>query len=209
MKNTHSGLSLVETMIAIAIFGIGMEGFSLLFVRSWSQNAYVLEMGQTAMAVSQGVNKMVMYIREAREGDNGAYPVISADDNAIVFYTDYDQDGATERIHLYRNGSDIMLGVREPSAGFPVTYAAGDGTTATLASHIVNEPSQPVFAYYDSSYPEDSVNNPIDTPATVPDVRLVRITLFMNINPHHAPDSVHIQSFAQMRNLSDHDRFGT
>lgn len=204
----RKGMTLVEMMMAIFIFTMGMAGFSALFANSWKSNAYAIEMGQTATAVSQGVSKMAGYIREARQADNGSYPVVSADDNDLVFYGDYDRDGVTERLHLYKSGTDIMLGVREPSGTFPVTYAAGDGTTSILARRIVNAVSEPVFLYYDASYPEDSVNNPIATPATVPDVRLVKINLFMNIDPNHAPDNVSIQTFAEMRNLNDHDRFG-
>ena len=208
MQTFQKGMSLIEMIVAIFIFSLGMAGFSMLFVQSWKQNAYTLEMGQTAVAISQSVNKTVRYIREARQADNGSYPVVSADDNDLVFYCDYDKDGVTERIHMYKSGTDVLLGVREPSSGFPITYAAGDATTSVVAQRIVNTSSQPIFFYYDASYPEDSVNNPIATPATVPNVRLVKINLFMNIDPNHSPDNVNIQSFAEMRNLNDHDRFG-
>ncbi|MGB2791561.1 MAG: prepilin-type N-terminal cleavage/methylation domain-containing protein [Candidatus Moraniibacteriota bacterium] len=202
------GMSLIEMIIAIAIFTMGMAGFSTLFLQSWKQNSYTLEMGQTAIAISQSVNKLSRYIREARQADNGSYPVVSANDNDLVFYCDYDKDGVTERIHIYKSGTDIVLGVRDPSGSFPITYASGDATTSVIAQRIVNTGSQPIFLYYDASYPEDSVNNPIVTPATVPNVRLVKINLYMNIDPNHAPDNVNIQSFAEMRNLNDHDRFG-
>ena len=201
-------MSLIEMIIAIAIFTMGMAGFSTLFLQSWKQNSYTLEMGQTAIAISQSVNKLSRYIREARQADNGSYPVVSANDNDLVFYCDYDKDGVTERIHIYKSGTDIVLGVRDPSGSFPITYASGDATTSVIAQRIVNTGSQPIFLYYDASYPEDSVNNPIVTPATVPNVRLVKINLYMNIDPNHAPDNVNIQSFAEMRNLNDHDRFG-
>ena len=200
----------MEMMIAIAIFAIGIEGFTMLFVKSWQQNSYTIEMGQTAMATSQGVNKMVKYIREIRQGDNGTYPVQLADDNELTVFCDYDRDGDTERLHFYldEDSDTIFMGIREPSSGFPITYASGDGETQTIASHIVNEANNPIFAYYDANYPEDSVNNPVLTPATAPDVRLVRITIHMNIDPNRAPDNIQIQSFAEMRNLNDHDRFG-
>ncbi len=201
-------MSLIEMIIAIAIFTMGMAGFSTLFLQSWKQNSYTLEMGQTAIAISQSVNKLSRYIREARQADNGSYPVVSANDNDLVFYCDYDKDGVTERIHIYKSGTDVILGVRDPSGSLPITYASGDATTSVIAQRIVNTGSQPIFLYYDASYPEDSVNNPIVTPATVPNVRLVKINLYMNIDPNHAPDNVNIQSFAEMRNLNDHDRFG-
>lgn len=199
----------MEAMIAIAIFAIGMEGFTLLFARSWKQNYYVLEMGQTAMAVSRGVNELVRYIREVRQAEDGSYPVISADDNDLIFYSDYDRDGYSERIHIYKSSSNIIMGIREPNlSSFPPTYASGDGEVKTLATSVVNDAATPIFAYYDSDYPEDSVNNPIVTPANVPNIRLVRVTLHMNIDPNRPPDNVTIQSFAEMRNLNDHDRFG-
>ncbi|MFA6383146.1 MAG: type II secretion system protein [Parcubacteria group bacterium] len=207
-KQNYKGMTIIEMLLAIAIFTIGILGFTMLFKNSWQQNKYTLEMGQVSMAASQGVNQIVRYLREVRQSDNGSYPVVSANDNDIVVYCDYDRDGVTERIHIYRSGSDVILGVREPSSSFPITYASGDGTTQVIISRVVNTTGNPIFAYYDSSYPEDSVNNPIATPATVPNVRLVRVTLHVNIDPNHAPDNVQIQSFAEMRNLNDHDRFG-
>ena len=207
-KINYIGMSLVEMLVAIAIFTIGIEGFVLLFSKSWSQNAYTIEMGQTAMATSEGVNQMVRYIREVRQSDNGSYPVQLADDDELVVFSDYDRDNDAERLHFYLSNGTLFMGIREPSSGFPITYAAGDGETQTIASNIVNEVSNPIFAYYDANYPEDSVNNPVATPATAPDVRLVRITIHMNIDPNRAPDNVQIQSFAEMRNLNDHDRFG-
>jgi hypothetical protein len=207
-KKTYKGLTLLEMLIAIAILIIGMMGFTMLFTRSWQHNSYTLEMGQASMVASQGVNQLVRYLREVRQGDDGSYPVVSADDNSITAFSDYDRDGKTERLHFYKNGTNLMMGIREPSAGFPVTYSSGDAETRVFIPNVVNDASTPIFAYYDANYPEDSVNNPIPTPATVPNIRLIRITLHINIDPNRPPDNVQIQSFAEIRNLNDHDRFG-
>jgi prepilin-type N-terminal cleavage/methylation domain-containing protein len=207
IKNKN-GMSLVEMLIAIGIFTLGMLGFTTLFAHSWRQNSYTLEMGQTSMAVSRGMNEMAGYLRKVRQGDDGSYPVISANDNDLVVFGDYDKDDITERLHFYRNGATVLMGIRKPTTGLPKTYAAGDAETKTIASNIVNDAGTPIFAYYDSSYPEDSVHNPIATPAMVPNVRLVRIDLHMNIDPLRAPDNIQIQTFVEMRNLNDHDRFG-
>jgi prepilin-type N-terminal cleavage/methylation domain-containing protein len=207
-QKNHKGMSLVEMMIAITVVSIATIGFTELFVFSWHQNAYTIEMGQTSMSVSQGMNRMVQYLREVRQGDDGSYPVVSANNNDLVVFGDYDRDGITERMHFYKNGEDILMGVRKPSSGMPKTYAAGDSSTVVIASHIVNDNVTPIFAYYNSSYPEDSINNPIPTPANAPNVRLVRIDLHMNIDPNRPPDNIQIKSFVEMRNLNDHDRFG-
>lgn len=207
---TKKGMTIIEALMAVMIFAMGIAGFTALFSRVWRDNAYALEMGQASMAASQGVNKMVKYIREARQSENGSYPVISADDNNLVFYSDYDSDGKVERVHFYYdiNDPNVYIGATEPSNSFPVTYAAGDETTEVVAYRVVNAANNPIFAYYDSHYPEDSVNNPIATPATVPNIRLIRITLHVNVDPNRAPDNIQIQSFSEIRNLNDHDRFG-
>lgn len=208
IRKKYPGMSLIEMLVAIGIFTIGILGFTQLFLYSWRQNAYTMEMGQTSMAVSRGVNEMVQYLRKVRQGDDGSYPVAFANDNELVVFGDYDKDGITERLHFYRNDEDIIMGIRKPTTGMPKIYASGDAETKIIASHIVNDADTPIFAYYDSSYPEDSVNNPIVTPAAAPNVRLIRVDLHMNIDPNRAPDNIQIKSFVEMRNLNDHDRFG-
>ncbi|HAI74051.1 MAG TPA: hypothetical protein DCS28_03295 [Candidatus Moranbacteria bacterium] len=205
IKN-KTGMTLVEVMMAIFIMLIGVEGFTILFVRTWNNNSYALEMGQASMAVSQGVNKMVKYIRGVRQADNGAYPVSLANDNEFTVYGDYDKDGATERLHFYKNGQDVLMGATNPSSGMPKTYPAGDQEVITIASYIVNESDEPIFYYYNKDYPGDIVNNPLDTPSSVADIRLIKIHLKINIDPNHAPDNIELQTFVEMRNLNDYDR---
>lgn len=200
------GLTLIETIVAISIFVIGIEGFTLLFARSWKNNAYSFEMGQSAFAVSQGINKISGYIRKARQADDGSYPIKSADDDDLVLYSDFDSDSVTERLHFYYSGGNIYLGITDPDAGMPKTYPAEDQTTQIVAQSIVNDVSTPVFYYYNKDYPADTVNNPVATPADVSQIRLVRIYLKINIDPNNAPDNIEQQTFVEIRNLNDYDR---
>jgi Tfp pilus assembly protein PilV len=206
MNKNKSGMTIVELMVAISIMLIGMAGFTLLFIRTWNSNSYTLEMGQSSMAVSQGVNKMSDYIRGAGQSDNGSYPIVSAQNFDLVLYGDYDKDGTTERLHFYKNNQDILMGVTEPAAAMPRTYPAGDQETITIASRIVNTASEPIFYYYNKDYPGDAAHNPMSTPASVSSIRLVKIHLKININPNRAPDNIEMQTFVEMRNLNDYDR---
>lgn len=201
-----SGLTLIELIMAMAILVIGMEGFSLLFSRVWRNNSYTLEMGQSSMKVSQGLSKIINYLRNTRQGDDGAYPVQLADDNELIVFSDYDKDGATERLHFYKNNQDILMGATDPTATLPKTYPAGDQQTIIIISNIVNDDSVPIFYYYNQDYPADTTNNPVATPALTANVRLVKIYLETNIIPNRAPDNIKIQSFVEMRNLNDYDR---
>ena len=199
----------MEAIIAIAIFTIGIAGFTLLFSKTWQGNSYTYELGKASFAASQGVSKVVGYVRKARQGDDGSYPVRSAADNDLVIFSDYDKDGITERLHFYRSGSQFLMGYRKPSPGLPKTYATGDEATVVIAENVVNEAGVPIFYYYNSGYPEDTENNPVATPANVWDVRLVQILIKVNILKGREDDNVPLSSFVEIRNLSDYDRIGS
>lgn len=205
-KNNNPGMTIIEALLAITIFTFGILGFSQLFVKSWQSNQFSYEMGQSTLSVSQGVNKMVNYIRRARQGDDGAYPIKSANNDDFVFFCDYDKDEITERVHIYKSNGKILMGYRKPSTGMPKTYSTGDQATLTLAEYVVNGASDPVFYYYNKDYPGDTAHNPAATPAIVSDIRLVKINLAVDPNVNKAPNSVRMESFAELRNLNDYDR---
>ena len=202
--NNIRGMTLVEVLVAIAIMLIAMEGFTLLFLKSWDTNKFILEEGMASAAASRATGKIVSQLRSTRQADNGDYPVESADDFYLKVYMDIDKDGVTERVHYFLDQAtdQLKVGVTNPVAGTPVSYPAADDTVSTLANYVVNESADPVFYYYNQNYPGDTVNNPIATPAAVDQIRLVRVHLYVNINPVHAPDNINIESFADLRNLN-------
>ena len=199
------GFTLVETIVAIALFTVGTQATVLLFSKIMRSKAYSMEMGKASFVVSRSVSDLTKYIRKARQSDAGAYPIVSADDNELTFFSDYDNDGQTERLHIYFTDAEdtVYMGVRNPSGTFPITYASGDGETIKLAEHIVNTTSDPVFLYYNKNYPGDLANNPVDTSADVSEIRLVKIFLKINIDPNNAPDNIQQETFVEMRNLSE------
>ena len=203
-----NGLTLIEMMMSITIFSMGIAGFTMLFSKTWKTNSYVLEMGQSSMNASQGVNKIVDYIRRVKQADDGAYPVKSADSNDLVLFSDYDKDGATERLHFYKSGSNILMGVTNPTTTLPKTYPTNHQEIITLVSNVVNEIDEPIFYYYNKDYPGDTTNNPLTMPVTnhLADIRLMKIFLQVNTNPNKFPSNIKIQSFVEMRNLNDYDR---
>lgn len=206
-RKRFKGLTLVEMLVAIFILSAGMLGFSLLFSSSWKSNKFILETGVTSIRVNRASTEIINNLRKVRQADNGDYPIESADDFDIQVYLDVDNDGVTERVHYWLDDVNdrLMRGIREPSAAQPPTYAAGDGTTSTIAEYIVNDATQPLFYYYNENYPGDTVNNPLATPASVGDIRLVRVFIRMNIDPIKAPNNINIESFVDLRNLESYD----
>jgi hypothetical protein len=146
------------------------------------------------------------YIRRASQADNGAYPIVSASNNDLVLYSDFDKDGTVERLHFYKNGQLILMGATNPTATMPKTYPAGDQQIITIANNIVNESNVPIFYYYDHNYSGGAGQNPLSTPATVSSVRLMKLFLKININPNRAPDNIQMQSFVELRNLNEYNQ---
>ncbi len=210
MKNKKlffsQGMTLVETLIAIALFLLATQATVTVFARTIKTKAYTLEMGRSSLILSRSMGDLAQYIRRAKQSSNGAYPIVSADDNDLVLYSDYNKDDIVERLHVYLANKKIYLGVRIPSTSFPFSYASGDGETFQLADHIINSTADPMFAYYNGDYPQDTVNNPVNTPADVSEIRLVRMFLKINIDENRAPDNIQQETFVEIRNLNDYDR---
>lgn len=201
----QKAMSLVEMIIAVGIFVIGMTAFTLLFSRSWETNKFIMEEGQSSLTASQSVDTLMGELRRVRQGDNGSYPIESADDNDLVVYIDIDHDDDTERVHYFLDETNkkVKMGVAEPIAGNPVTYPTGDTTVLSIISYVENDGDNPLFYYYNSDYPASAT--PISVPVSSSNlsaIRLIRFNLYINTNPNSAPDNINLESFAQLRNIN-------
>lgn len=197
----------MELMVAIGVALIAMQGFTYLFIRTWDTNKFVLEEGMASAAASRATNKIVIQLRAVQQAGNGDYPIESADDFDLVFYCDVDDDGVVEKVHYYLDQANdrLMLGVSNPLATNPVTYPATDSTVTVVTNYVVNEPDNPIFFYYNDDYPGDTVTNPLTTPTNVGEIQMIKVHLYVNINPVHAPDNINIESFVDLRNLHDYE----
>ncbi|MDD5084070.1 MAG: prepilin-type N-terminal cleavage/methylation domain-containing protein [Candidatus Moranbacteria bacterium] len=200
----HKGMTLVEVMVAIAIFTMAMSGFTFLFMDSLKVNSFTIEEGTTAMLTSRAVSNIASDLRRVRQGDNGDFPIVSVSDFDLKVYVNADTDDDTERVHYFLDGDLLRRGVSNPIVGTPVTYPAGDESVTTVATYVVNVSGEPLFSYYNKNYPGDTANNPLSGTISVGDIRLIRIWIRMNIDPIKAPNNINIQSFAELRNLNDY-----
>src|SRR3989338_9111961 len=199
------GMTLIEMLVAIAVMLIAMEGFTLLFVKSWETNKFILEEGLASAAGSRATKKIITQLRSVRQEDKGDFPVESGADFDVKVYADIDDDGVTERVHYFLDlaTDELKVGVTDPLGTTPITYPASDDTVTVLASYVVNESDNPAFYYYNENYPGDTVTNPLATPINVEDARLIRVHLLVNIDPIRAPNNINIESFADLRNLKN------
>lgn len=202
MKN-KKGITLIETLVAIAIFVLSMEGVTLLFLKNWQARSFIMEEGQSTLIVSRAMNEITGNLRKIQQSDSGEFPIKSGDEFDLVVFFDIDRDNVIEKVHYFLENQELKEGIAKPS-GNPATYSENDESVRVIAKNIVNTIDDPVFYYFNKNYPGDSANNPLATPVSVIDVRLIKIHLMINIDPVRAPNNVNLESFAQLRNINDY-----
>lgn len=201
------GLSLIEMIIAIGIFFIGMVAFVLLFVHGWKTNSFIMGEGENSATASRGVDLITKDLRRIRRGDEGSYLIKSANSNDLIVYVDVERDGITERVHYFldENTKKIKRGITKPAGTNPVSYPSGDGTTTDVISYITNNSSNPIFYYYGTDYPVSS--DPITTPVSssqLQDIHLVKIVISVDINSNKEPSSITLESIVELRNINNY-----
>jgi prepilin-type N-terminal cleavage/methylation domain-containing protein len=206
--STRKAFSLPELLIAIFIVGVIMQGFTLLFIRSWNTNKFILETGLASSMAQQANNSIVVDLRGVQQADNGSFPIAEATPMSLTVYFDTDNNGTVERVHYYLDqaSDELRKGITESvKVNGAVTYPAGDSQTRVLGRYVVNEANDPVFYYYNDNYPGDTTNNPLASPVSPGAVQLVRVKLLVNIDPIKAPNNIYIESFVDLRNMHNYD----
>jgi len=195
----NHGVSLLEVIIYIALFCI----VTLIIARFVTQGFKVYTFGQEqndAIRFAQtGIKTMVKEIREARHGDDGAYPLELANDQELIFYSDIDQDDKTERVRYFLDGTNLKKSVINPSETYPINYS-GSETIITLSEYVRNN-IDPIFYYYNGGWPADTTDNPLPAPARLIETKLMTVYLKINIFSNRSPDDFELESSTQIRNL--------
>jgi len=186
----------MEVIVTIGVFSVIMSGVTLMFTTSWKNYNYIMSTNSASIAANQGMSNIINILRRVRNADNGSYPIESVGDFDLIVFSDLDKDGITERVHYYLNSGNMVVGTSEPS-GFPLTYPGTDTTTDIVIKNITNEATEPIFYYYDNA------NALLSTPVSnLIDVKMIGVNLIIE----KRDGDLNIESFASLRNLSDHDR---
>ncbi len=192
-KNT--GMTLVETLVAIGIFTIIMLAITSSMTSFYRYNAYDMEQSSAIDNARRGIEPTINNIREATYSDEGAYPVISASSNSFSFYSDINNNNNVEKVRLFLNGDVFEKGVTE-SAGNPLTYTGQPEKIFLLSKNVRNSAKGvSMFRYYDST------GNEILNTSNVSGISFVTMNIIININPVRKPNDFTLQASATLRNL--------
>lgn len=177
-KNLKAGFTIVElsvTSLLMIVLGIGILGLQKLMTDS---QLFAFRNYTSVEEANSSISQIAREMRSMRSGQNGAYAFINGQDNDVSFYSDIDFDGASEMVRYYLDGTTLYKSTTEPS-GFPITYDPDDTVTRVIAENVDNG-ANPIFLYFNEDWPQDTDNNPMPTPASLANVRLIRI--FLNID---------------------------
>lgn len=194
----QTGFTLIETVIAIAIFSVLMLAVSALFISLYRQQSASIGMIQRTAAANRLTKMIGGELREANYGVGEGSLWVAAEKNSITFYSDLDNDGKTEKISytLAAGETDLKKKVVEPGASAPYYNTAG--VTTVVCSDVRNRIEEPVFTYYDDSYVGESGS--LTIPVNFTDVRLVGVSLILNSLNVNSSYPLHVETKIDLRN---------
>ena len=199
-KFQEKGFTLIEMMVAIAVLVIMMGAITAFFVFLYrQQGADIVRMNRIGVA-SRAVETMSLEIRKINRAEDGSFPIESAQEQTLIFYSDVDNDGLTERIEYFLSGTDLERKLIEPT-GDPYEYTSAEAIT--IVARDVRNGAESVFRYYDESY--TGSGDPLADPVNVTEVRVVEISLDINSDNRYLTQPFHIETKVHPRNLKNFD----
>jgi len=200
MKN-NSGFTLIETIIGVVILSmLGLGLLSLQFLLGQNQTLVYknyLNVDEASSAVAQFSKDL----RIVQASETGSYPLVAISDFELTFYSDIDFDDQTEKVRYFLEGNNFSRGTIEP-IGYPATYPQAEEKVKILTGNVRNG-TIPIFYYYNSDWPSDLVNNPLDPTSRLSDTRTVKIYLRVNSNKEETEKDFVLESYIQPRMLKD------
>jgi len=130
------GFTFIEILVALFVFTLLMGSLSGLIIASYKNYRFLWEQTLAVSEARRGIRVMAKEIREARIGEDGSYPIVKAGDKELIFFSDIDDDGQTERIHYFLGSSGSGSQIGEC-----VSFADGGACTVSFSDFLVGEMS--------------------------------------------------------------------
>lgn len=192
---SQKGITLIELLVVISIIAIVSGALTTFILDNYRFQSFTLTEGESYGEAQRAVDKMKREIRGAVQGENGAFTIANAEDQALTIYTDYDFDGRIERIRYFVTGTTFSRGVIEPQDD--ESYPEDLETIQAITAHLANG-TEPLFLYYDANY--TGTEAPMD-PIVEPDIRVIEIDLAVDSTPDTAAGYYVIDTIVNLRNL--------
>lgn len=187
----HRGFSLVESIVAVAIFSLIVVAVGAFQLDIFRLNN-VIQSGLSAQNDARKILRpMIDELRSASESDQGAFPLVTVATSTLIFFSDVDDDGSKERIRYFLDGTDFKKGLTDN----------GNEKITEVVHDVVK--TERIFSYYDSSYDGTNQGDYLEYPVYPSDVRLIKVELIIDENPNKEPVAIGVSTQVMIRNLKD------
>ncbi len=187
-NNKKHAFTLIEILVAMAITSIIILIFNQFLITGFKSTTFNMEQEEAISEARNGLDVITKEIRGANSSDNGSYAISEISTSSFVFYNDINKDSKREKIRYYLDGYDLKKEVTQP--GIDNSYMST--STVSVLSKYINNRGADIFKYYDGSNVE---TNSIDR------IKLISITLYVNVTPERAPDDYILETDVTFRNL--------
>jgi Tfp pilus assembly protein FimT len=190
------GFSLLEITVIMAIFVTMMIIGSDFVIQGLKSTTFGYEQDEAIQNSRRALNTMTEEIREAAPAANGDYLFNTVGTSTLIFYSNVDSDSYTEKIRYFVVGTYLHRGVTK-ATGSPLSYPAGNETVTMVAKYL-NNVTIPIFTYFDTD--NDLIAS---ASSSIAQIRLIHVSLKVNVTPDRAPNDYFVETDTQIRNLKD------
>jgi hypothetical protein len=141
---------------------------------------------------------MLTELRQAATAANGAYPIASAGTSSITFFSNANNSSSTEEITYSFASSTLYRSVIQPT-GTPLVYNVSNQSTSSILTDVRNSSSTPMFQYFDQNY--TGTSSALSMPINISAVRLIKISLSLDVLVNQAPGVQTYTTQVSLRNL--------
>ncbi len=196
MSNKNSGLSLIETIVGIGIFTIAITAITIFIIQNYQVLRRINQQIEAQNQARKAIKMIISELRNANLADTGAYTIESATLNSLTFFSNIDSQSDRERIRYFLEENNLKKGVIKPS-GNPLKYDPINENISVAARYTRNLS----FAYYDGNY--TGVEPPLASPINVTKIKMVKVSLTIDVDPHTTPPGFTLESEVNLRNLKE------
>lgn len=192
------GLTLIETMVVIALYAI-LTGMIFTAAQSLYQvNNISAAQSNEVENARRGMTRLTRDMREMTYAEDGTFPVTTIEEHKIGFYSDIDKDDSVEYVE-YELATTTLYKRTYNAVGSPPVYnLASPDQTEILSEYVQNiAQATSTFFYFDTD------NSALASTSLLTDVRYIKAQIIVNINPIQSPGEFMLRSGVAPRNLKD------
>jgi len=102
--------TLIETIITLFVFTILTGAIVASIILLYKAKSYTYQQSIAISEARRGIEEMIKEIREATTAEDGSFPIETAEDFKIVFYSDIDKDQEIEKVRYFLVSEGGKLG---------------------------------------------------------------------------------------------------